>query len=697
MKQHYQTIDLLNITEDKARFLINSLCEEITLYNKAYYQEDAPLVSDSEYDQLYQLLLTLEHKFPSLMLVNSPTRKIGSAPLDKFSKVTHNLPMLSLGNAFENEDVIDFIDRIKNFLRLDYFPPIMCEPKIDGLSFSVRFEKGVFKVGATRGDGYTGEDITENIKVVKNFPQFLKNAPDLLEVRGEIYIDKYDFAELNRAQEQAGKLKFANPRNAAAGSLRQLDPQITASRPLKYFIYALGAVSHEIADTQETLLQKLKELGFVVNDINKLATSFEDIWNFYEQAKSKRENLPYEIDGVVYKLNNFALQERMGFIARSPRFAIAHKFPAIIGTTKLLDITVQVGRTGALTPVGELEPVAIGGVTVSRATLHNYREITRKDIRVGDYVYLQRAGDVIPQITGVDLSKREEGLSTFIFPKNCPSCKAPLIYDDEDIVIRCENGLNCSAQNYEHLRHFVSRDAMNIEGLGKKQIKFLIEKKFINNPVDIFSLAKKNENSISKLENMPGWGEKSVKNLFDNIEDAKRVKLHRFIYALGIRHIGESNAKLFAKEFSTFENFLNSMIKLAAGDAEIYKRLNEFDGIGDKILFALINFFKIEENINTIIKLNKILTIEEYNNNNEQTALTDKIIVFTGTLKNLSRAEAKASAEKLGARVASTVSASTNFVIAGSDAGSKLKKAKEFGIRIVDEEEWQNLLKKARK
>ncbi|MCC8371597.1 MAG: NAD-dependent DNA ligase LigA [Rickettsia endosymbiont of Pseudomimeciton antennatum] len=730
-----------HFSELEAKNLLKQLANKIEEYNKAYHQEDAPLISDAEYDQLFNLNLELEKKFPHLVLANSPTRQIGSSAAEKFSKVTHINPMFSLSNAFDDEDVSEFINRIKNFLRLDNFPPIFCEPKIDGLSFSATYEDGILTKAATRGDGFIGEDITENIKTINNFPHTIVGAPAVLEVRGEVYINKQDFLLLNQAQELSKKDKFANPRNAAAGSLRQLDPNVTASRPLRYFVYAVGSVSSKIdflykskivegflgetkpstaayidvreerrqvsttksptrltytgsliVDGQDALLDKLKELGFIVNNIGKLAYSEDDMKSFYEYLNSSRDELPYEIDGIVYKLNDFALQQRMGFIARSPRFAIAHKFPAIIGQTKLINITLQVGRTGVLTPVAELEPLSIGGVRVSRATLHNYQEIIRKDIRINDYVFLQRAGDVIPQITAVDVTRRSSESQKIDMPKLCPSCGSQLHYNQETIIIRCDNGLNCPAQNYERICHFTSKNALDIDGLGKKQIEFLLEKSLIENPVDIFYLQNNNEKSLVKLENMVGWGRKSVENLLTNIEKAKTVSLNRFIYSLGIRHIGEQTAKLLAREFQNYSNFIAAMESLLKGDQQIYQRLNDLEGIGDKILLDIIDFFDIKENLQIIQQLSKILNIQDYNQQTTKTALTGKIVVFTGSLLTLSRAEAKSQAEKLGAKVVSSVSPTTDLVVVGSDAGSKLKKAKELGIKIIDEDEWQELV-----
>ncbi|HJD58511.1 MAG TPA: NAD-dependent DNA ligase LigA [Rickettsia endosymbiont of Ceroptres masudai] len=686
-----QNIDL--ISEEEAKKLLEELSCKIAAYNHAYYIEDNPLVSDAEYDQLFNTNLKLEQKFPHLVLENSPSKKVGAKIANKFAKVTHQAPMLSLSNVFDEQDVRDFVDRIKSFLRLDEFAPIFCEPKIDGLSFSAIYKNGLLITGATRGDGYVGEDITANIKTIKNFPHKIDNAPEFLEVRGEIYIEKQDFLNLNQEQEEQGRDKFANPRNAAAGSLRQLDASITAQRPLKYFVYSGGVTEQNLASSQEQLLIKLKEFGFSVNEISKLTNSEEEIFTFYEYLKTNREKLPYEIDGVVYKLNDFALQNRMGFIARSPRFATAHKFPAIIGQTKLLAITVQVGRTGTLTPVAELEPIEIGGVTVSRATLHNFQEIMRKDVRIKDYVFLQRAGDVIPKITGVDFDKRPNDTMPFDTPLFCPSCNSKLHYVPEDIIIRCDNGLNCPAQNYERIRHFVSKNAMDIEGLGRKQVEFLIDKGLISNPLDIFFLKEKNDYSLAKLENMDGWGKKSVENLFKNIEKSKNVSLPRFIYALGIRHIGEQNAKLLAREFSSYANFIVQMELLSKNDSDIYQKLNDLEGIGDKILVDIIDFFDVKENTALIKKLGEVLKIEDYKDTREQSSLTGKIVVFTGSLPTISRAEAKATAEKLGAKVAASVSSNTALVIAGTDAGSKLKNAKELNIKIIDEEEWLAIIK----
>ena len=682
-----------NMTREQAKSLIKDLTKELNYHNKLYYLDDAPIIPDSEYDQLFTRLVELEQKFPDLIEENSPTQKIGSEPQEKFGKHSHKVPMLSLSNGFSTEEIRDFIDRIKRFLNIDFVPAIFCEPKIDGLSFSVTYKNGRLITGATRGDGYMGEDVTNNIKTINNLPKVINNAPDFLEVRGEIYIEKEDFLKLNLLQERQGKDKFANPRNSAAGSLRQLDHKITASRSLKYFVYGLGDSSQKIADTQEQLFGKLKQFGFRVNHVFMLATNENEIIDFYNKLLARRESLPYEVDGAVYKVNDFVLQQRLGSIARSPRFAIAHKFPAIIAETKLLDITVQVGRTGALTPVAQLEPVEVSGATISRASLHNYREIERKDIRIGDYVFLQRSGDVIPQVTGVNLAKREKDLPKYHFPEACPSCGSKLYIDEEEIIIRCYNGLGCPKQNHGALRHFVSKDALDTPGLGKKQIEFLLNNHLINNPVDIFSLEERNKNNLTKLENMPGWGAKSANNLFINIEKSKHTSLNRFIYALGIRHIGEANAKLMAEEFGTAKDFVAAMISMAEGDVSIYDRLINLDGIGEKVLIDIISFFKTEANISTVNKLLSILSISDYHLQSASAILAGQNIVFTGTLSKLSRSEIKAQAQQLGAKVTSSITNKTNLVVAGEKAGSKLTKATELGLKVISEDEWISMIK----
>ena len=681
------------ITKEEAKELIKKLAQEIKDHNIAYHQEDSPKISDAEYDQLFFTLQGLEEKFPEYLTKDSPTQNVGSIVLEKFEKHEHKTPMLSLANGFDLDDISDFVDKVKRFLNTHNFPEIYCEPKIDGVSFSATYINGQLVTGATRGDGYVGENITTNIKTIKNFPHKIDNAPEFLEIRGEIFIDKEDFLALNQQQELQGKPFFANPRNSAAGSLRQLDTNITRSRPLKYFTYSIGHSSSNFARSQEALISSLSDFGFQTNKIGKVANSLEELMVFYQEILLKRNDLPYEIDGVVYKINSCQLQERLGFIARSSRFAIAHKFPAIIAETKLLDISLQVGRTGALTPVAELEPIKIGGVIVARASLHNFAEIKRLDIRIGDTVLLHRAGDVIPKVTAVNLLKRTGSELIVSMPTNCPSCNSLLHIDPEDVIVRCDNRLGCPKQLMQSIIHFASKDALDIDGLGSKQIEFLLGTGLINNAVDIFYLEEKNTNSLAKLENMEGWGIKSVDNLFNSIKKAMCTSLSRFIYSLGIRQIGQSNAKILAKEFARVENFVNSMLLLASGDKQKYSELKDLEGFADKTITDIQNFFSCQQNIDTIGKLIKMLTIENYQNNIISSPITGLNIIFTGTLNSVSRNEAKTVAEKLGAKIVSTVSTNTNLVIAGEKAGSKLKKAEELGIKIISEEEWVEMIK----
>ena len=677
--------DLINLSETEAQSLLSELQSKIQKYNQSYYQDNISLVSDAEYDQLLATVQQIEQKFPHLKLDDSPTQTVGYKIIDEFKKITHKVPMLSLANAFSEEDLDDFIKRIENFLRITNMPAICCEMKIDGVSFNVRYEGGKLVSASSRGDGVVGEDITHNVLTIQGLPHELQNVPEIFEVRGEVYIDKNDLAALNIEQEKTGKQIFANPRNAASGSLRRLDANLTAGMPLKYFIYGVGEVSGHVADGQYDLLSYFASKGFDVNPHKKLAGSREEILDFYNKTMDLRDKLPYEIDGVVYKINDFALQERLGFVARSPRFAIAHKFPAIIGSTKLNAITVQVGRTGALTPVAELEPISIGGVIVSRASLHNIHEIERKDVRVGDVVFLQRAGDVIPQVLGVDLSKRVTS-ENFVFPTHCPSCSEPVFVYEDEAIVRCENGLTCPAQVYERLVHFVSRGALNMDGLGKQQIAFLLEEKLISDPVSIFSFLTPAVESY--LSTCNGWGEKSVQNLKETISASRSIALSKFIYALGIRHIGESNARLLAEDVVTSKAFLEFLCEIRNGSQETIERLNNLPGIGEKIIEMIREFCLLEHNLDLVSKLIEILEIEDCVAVNIDSAISGKIVVFTGTLESMSRPEAKEMAEKLGCKVAAAVSKNVDFVVAGSDAGSKLKKAAELGVRVMTEAEW---------
>lgn len=678
---------MMNI--DEAR--LKELRDKITQYNYEYYIEDNPSVSDAEYDLLYRELQVLETKYPHLVTQDSPTQVVGFAIQDKFTKHEHLVPMLSLSNAFTSEDLDNFIDKIKRYLNTDSFPEIVCEPKIDGLSFSVTYDKGLLKTGATRGDGSVGENITENIKTIKDLPHQI-DLEELVEIRGEVYIDKADFIALNEQQKSGGLAEFANPRNAAAGSLRQLNSNITARRPLKYYVYSVG-YNTNFATTQWETLQKLQQLGFRVNSMQGKFSELNQIKEFYQQIMLERDKLDYEIDGLVYKVNDFDLQRRLGFISRSPRFAIAHKFPAIISSTKLKAITIQVGRTGTLTPVAELEPVIIGGSKISRATLHNFQEIERLDIKVGDIVQLYRAGDVIPKIMSRMEGPRDANQEKIAFPTHCPSCNSEIHIDEKDVLIRCNNGLNCPAQLSESIIHFVSKEALNIDGLGRKQIEFLLSQNLINNPADIFHLAENNQKSLAKLENMDGWGKKSVQNLFDSIEKSKKTTLSKFIYSLGIKQIGQGGAKMLAKEFISADQFLSSMIELSSGSKDMEEKLDGIDGIGGKMIHDIKEFFACSQNLETIRKLMNILEIANYEMVvSEQNILMGKKVIFTGSLVNLSRAEAKNQAEHYGAKVVNTVSSSTDLVIVGENAGSKLKKAQELGIKIISEAEWIELI-----
>lgn len=662
---------------------------EIKKHNYNYYTLDAPTISDAEYDLLIKEYKNLETEYPDLAPKKSVVHRVGGPVIKGFSKVRHSKPMLSLSNAFSNEDVIEFARRIRDFLRIDEVPELFCELKIDGLSFSARFEQGTLVSASTRGDGVIGENITENIRTIQSFPTYIYDAPETLEVRGEVYMDKSDFLSLNERQIEQDKKIFANPRNAAAGSLRQLNPQITASRPLKYFVYGVGEVTDGFATNQQDLLTNLMELGFSINKEHYLALSAIEALSFYDSISSKRDSLPYEIDGVVYKVNEFALQERLGYISNAPRFALAHKFPAVSARTIIRDITVQVGRTGALTPVAELEPVEVGGVVVSRASLYNPLEIDRKDIGIGDYVFVERAGDVIPKVIAVDFTARTPDRKIFIFPKNCPSCGSLIENSNNESVPRCYNSFDCIAQIHEKIIHFASISAMNIDGLGSKQILFLLENNFIKDIVDIFRLTKED---FIKITNMPGFGLKSTQNLKDNIEKSKNTTLDRFIYAIGIRHIGEINSKLLSGLFLTGKSFLEFCTEIYNGDYRKLDLVSDIDGIGEKATENIKLFCKVDKNLEMIQDFLEILNIADYQNNNKESPLSNKTVVFTGTMDSMSRSEAKYLAERIGAKVSNQISKSTNIFVAGRDSGSKLTKAKEFGTEILTEDQWLKMV-----
>lgn len=669
---------------------IARLSDEIRGHNLRYYREDAPTISDAEYDGLMRQLEALEAEFPQLVRSDSPTQKVGAAAGDGFAKVTHSMPMLSLTNAFSETDVAEFIQRVRNFLELNDDAPVelVCEPKIDGLSFAARFEKGRLVQAATRGDGEVGEDITANLKQVNGFPHQIHGAPDVLEVRGEIYMRKDDFAALNAAQAAAGKKIFANPRNAAAGSTRQLDPAITAQRRLSYFVYGWGELSEPLGDTQFAVIEKLKTFNLTVNDDTKRCDSLAQVMQHYGYARDHRAALAYDIDGYVYKVNRLDWQRRLGQVARAPRWAIAHKFPAEQAVTVVEGIDIQVGRTGALTPVARLAPVNVGGVLVSNATLHNADEIQRLGVRVGDTVVIQRAGDVIPQVVKVrdDLPR---GAQDYAFPEICPACGSHAVRDAGEVVVRCTGGLICPAQALERLRHFVGRNAMDIEGLGEKQIAMFMEEGLIKTPADIFTLQARDAEGLTRLKNREGWGEKSATKLFAAIDDARSRSLPRFIYALGIRHIGEETAKLLAKHYSTLDAWFDAMEAIARGDAAVIQDLQSVDGIGQTVIDALQAFFAEPHNRDMLAALQQQVRIDAYAPVvRTDSAVAGKTVVFTGTMSRLGRKEAKAHAESLGAKVAGSVSGKTDYLIAGADAGSKLKNAQALGVQVLSEDEW---------
>lgn len=690
-----------SLSKEQAEHELARLAIEIKKHDDLYYQKDAPVISDAAYDALRIRNEQIEKLFPDLIREDSPSKTVGAKPLEKFGKVEHKVPMLSLANAFTRENIKDFVDRVKRFLGLseDEGIEFFAEPKIDGLSFSARYENGIFVQGATRGDGFVGEDITENLKVVHGFPLRLISAqdgeqPEVLEVRGEVYMSHNNFTKLNKRNEEIGAKIFANPRNAAAGSLRQLDSGITASRHLQYFIYSVSELGNiNIGSTQSEALQNLGAMGFSTNHEARITSDVDSMLELYENIYRKRPKLEYDIDGVVYKVNRFDLQARLGSVSRSPRWAIAHKFPAEQAKTILEKISVQVGRTGALTPVANLTPINVGGVIVSRATLHNEDEIARKDIREGDTVILQRAGDVIPQIVAVDLSMRQKNSIKFEMPQYCPVCGSMAVREEEEAVRRCTGGLICEAQAVERLKHFVSRNAFDIEGLGEKQIEAFFGEGIIKNPVDIFTLQQRDEeNKFGSIVNREGWGKKSAENLFNAINQRCKIKLDRFIYALGIRHVGQGIARLLALNYGSFERFKEQVSgAMFQEEKKIPESLLAIDGIGHKVAESIAEFFIEPHNIEIINRLCKIIEIENMESVSGDSPISGKTVVFTGTLIKMTRQEAKAKAESLGAKVAGSVSNKTDYVVAGEDAGSKLKKATELGVKVLTEDEWVEL------
>ncbi len=707
------------LTEDEAAAELAFLAAEIARNDELYHGQDAPEISDADYDALKRRNEEIEARFPTLVRDDSPSRRVGSAPLATFAPITHSRPMLSLDNTFSDEDVRDFVASVYRFLgRLpDDSIAFTAEPKIDGLSMSIRYENGRLVTAATRGDGTTGENVTANVQTITEIPSRLPvGAPEVVEVRGEVYMAKSDFLALNEKMAAEGKQTYVNPRNTAAGSLRQLDASVTASRKLRFFAYAWGEMSRMPADTQFGMIEVLKSWGFPVNPMTQRLSRVEDIIAHYREIGLARPDLDYDIDGVVYKVDELALQERLGFRSRSPRWATAHKFPAEQAFTIVEKIDIQVGRTGALTPVARLTPVTVGGVVVTNATLHNADYIEGignsgeriraedHDIRIGDTVIVQRAGDVIPQVLDVVMEKRPADAQRYEFPKTCPVCGSHAVRERNektgrlDSVTRCTGGFVCRAQAVEHLKHFVSRNAFDIEGLGSKQIDFFFEAEdpslTIRTAPDIFTLEKRQAGSLTKLENIDGFGKVSVRKLYDAIDARRSIALNRFIYALGIRHVGETNAKLLARACGTYAAFEEAMKASASLSGEAWTELNSIDGIGEVVARAMVEFYKEPRNVDVIDRLLQEVTPEAA----EVVVATSspvvgKTVVFTGSLEKMTRDEAKAMAERLGAKVAGSVSKKTDLVVAGPGAGSKLDKAKEFNVEVIDEDGWFELIK----
>jgi DNA ligase (NAD+) len=680
------------LTEAEAVEELTRLADEIAAHDIRYFQEDAPAISDAEYDALKRRNAEIEARFPHLVRDNSPSLRVGAARSAQFAPVEHGVPMLSLDNAFSDEDALEFDARVRRFLRLEEDVAYTAEPKIDGLSCSIRYENGVLAQAATRGDGRVGEDVTANIRTLSDIPKRLAGSewPEVIEIRGEVYLGHEEFAALNEAAAAAGQKTYANPRNAAAGSLRQIDPAITAQRPLRFFAYAWGYVSAPFAASQWEALGKLKGWGFPTTPQSRCVKGAQGLLAAYRAMEAERPKLGYDIDGVVYKVDRLDWQNRLGFVSRAPRWGIARKFPAQQARTVLEGIDIQVGRTGALTPVARLTPVTVGGVVVTNATLHNAAEIERLDVRVGDTVILQRAGDVIPQILGVVPEERPKGAAPYAFPSVCP---CPLRTDvvrettasgADTVVRRCSGEFACPFQKLAHLRHFVSRRAFDIEGLGEKQLILFTEKGWLNSPADIFRLRDRRE-ALLALER---FGETSVGNLLKNIEERRRISLDRFIYGLGIRHIGETTAVVMARGYGTVEAFLEAMDKVAARDPEAVEELDALDQIGGAVIEAAAAFFGEDHNRAMVQDLRAQLDVQAAEQPKTDTAVAGKTIVFTGALVKMTRDEAKAQAERLGAKVSGSVSKKTDLVVAGPGAGSKLKTAAELGIQVLTEDEW---------
>ena len=699
------------LTEAQAKAELKRLAAEIALNDKRYYQEDRPRITDAAYDSLRERNAAIEKRFPALIRADSPSRRIGAAPTGRFKKVRHAVPMLSLDNAMAEEDVRDFVARIQRFLKLGEHEKITfsAEPKIDGLSMSLRYEHGALLTAATRGDGSEGEDVTANIRTLKDVPQHLKghHLPAVCEVRGEVYMTKAAFLALNERQKAAGEPIFANPRNSAAGSLRQKDPSVTASRPLGFFAYAWGEMSEMPADSQSGMIRWFESCGFKTNPLTKLCRSTDELLAFHRHIEERRAKLDYDIDGVVYKVDRIDWQERLGFVSRSPRWAVAHKFPAERTVTVLNDIEIQVGRTGALTPVGKLDPVGVGGVIVQNVTLHNEDYIKGiggdgaplrggHDLRIGDTVIIQRAGDVIPQVVDVVLGKRPHSAKPYHFPTKCPCpLHTPVVREttatgEEGARARCTGEFACPFQKIEHLKLFCSRRAFDIEGLGEKQIEFFFEQGWVKEPADIFTLPARN-NKI-KLEEVEGYGETSVRNLFEAIEQRREISLDRFIFALGMRHVGETTALALARGYGSWKAFHAACLKVAKGDEEASAEMDALDQIGDTVIESIKDYFGESHNRGIVERLTGEVKILDAEKPKTGTAIAGKTVVFTGALEKMTREEAKAQAERLGAKAAGSVSKKTDFVVAGPGAGSKLADAKKLGIKVLSEDEWLKLI-----
>jgi DNA ligase (NAD+) len=699
-------LEVEDLTEPQARAELARLAQVLAAANTAYHTQDAPEISDADYDALKARNSAIEARFPGLKRTDSPSDQVGAAPAEGFAKVRHSIRMLSLGNAFEDEDITEFDARIRRYLGLAEDAPLAytSEPKIDGLSLSLRYEGGHLVQAATRGDSEVGENVTANARTIADIPERLEGAPEVLEVRGEVYMSHADFESLNARQAERGAKTFANPRNAAAGSLRQLDSTITAARPLWFFAYGWGEVSAPLAETQMGAIERLASLGFSTNPLTKLCDGPAALLAHYAEIEQARATLGYDIDGVVYKVDDLALQARLGFRSTTPRWAIAHKFPAELAWTRLEAIDIQVGRTGALSPVARLTPVTVGGVVVSNATLHNEDyiagrdskgEVIRdgKDIRVGDWVQVYRAGDVIPKVADVDLSKRPEGSEPYVFPTTCPDCGSDAVREEGDAVRRCMGGLVCPAQAVEKLKHFVSRAAFDIEGLGAKQVEQFYRDGWIAEPADIFTLQERYGSGMQQLKNREGWGEKSANNLFEAIDEKRKIPFGRLLFALGIRHVGEQASNLIARNYGRWEEFTAAMDGAADFDGPEWERLLGIDGVGEVLARSLVGAFAEDNERASIDRLVKHLEVEEAARpDTSGSPVAGKTVVFTGSLEKMTRAEAKARAEALGAKVSGSVSARTDLLVAGPGAGSKAKKAADLGIETMDEDEWLALI-----